>query len=224
MAPPDAILDLFETAQLVEFYSLGQVAYERVKVIEQLRRLISDEETDEKELQGLIETAPWILYPDWTPLSHNQSLATTQKNFESWFRKNNKGKEIATSTIGSPNIRPDFVMINHAGRLEIVEIKCPGHALQDKEFDRAHDYLDALRRFIGETDPEENPIRNAKLTIICDRLNLHSWRPEHIDAATDISHRTWFGILDSSSRIHEDFLAVAGRFQGKATDLSEEIE
>ena len=79
----DVILDLFERARLVEMYSLGQVAQERVEAIEQLRKLISNPSTVERQLQKLIETAPWILHPDWTPLSFNQSLASTRKNFHS---------------------------------------------------------------------------------------------------------------------------------------------
>ena len=38
--PIDLILDLFERASLVEMYSLGQVAQERVGAVEQLRRLV----------------------------------------------------------------------------------------------------------------------------------------------------------------------------------------
>ena len=81
----EVILGLFERARLVEIYSLGQVAQGRVDVIEQLMRLISNRDTMERQLQQLIEGAPWILYPDWTPLSFNQSLATTRRNFESWY-------------------------------------------------------------------------------------------------------------------------------------------
>ena len=80
-------------------YSLGQVAQERVSVIEQLERLVSDSSTVERQLQKLIETAPWLLHHDWTPLSFNQTLASTRKNFESWYLAN-YGVEIVTSAYG----------------------------------------------------------------------------------------------------------------------------
>ena len=144
------ILDLFEKARLAEMYSLGQVAQERVGAIEQLRRLVSSPLTVESQMQKLIETAPWVLYPDWTPLSFNQARASTRMNFQSWYLAN-YNKEIVTSAIDNPKKQPDFVMLNHEGRLEVIEIKRPQHALEDGEFDRAFGYLTAVRKFISGT-------------------------------------------------------------------------
>ena len=162
--PIDMILDLFEKARLVEMYSLGQVAQERVGAIAQLQRLVSSPSTDESQLQKLIETAPWILHHDWTPLSFNQSLASTRSNFQSWYLAN-YGKEIATSTIDNPSKQPDFVMLNHEGRLEIIEIKRPQHALANEEFDRAFGYLTAVRRFIDNTAVVKESFPEAKLIL-----------------------------------------------------------
>ena len=63
----EVILGLFEQARLVEMYSLGQVAQERVDVVGQLRDLVSCASTKESQLQKLVEQAPWLVYPDWTP-------------------------------------------------------------------------------------------------------------------------------------------------------------
>ena len=219
----DVILDHFERARLVEMYSLGQVAQERVGAIEQLQRLVSSPSTVERQLQKLIETAPWILYPDWTPLSFNQSFASTRTNFQSWYLAN-YGKEIVTSAIDNPSKQPDFVMLNHEGRLEVIEIKRPQHALADEEFDRAFGYLTAVRKFITETAAVRASFAEAQLTIVCDSMNLDDLRENTIRTDSDIVHKTWHDLLESTSRSHEDFLKVVGEMQGELPELSVEAK
>ncbi len=221
--PTDVILELFEKARLVEMYSLGQVAQERVDAIEQLQRLVSSPSTVEQQLQLLIETAPWILYPDWTPLSFNQTLTSTRKNFQNWY-KANYGEDIITSAISYPNKQPDFVMLNHEGRLEVIEIKRPQHALEDEEFDRAFRYLTAVRKFICDTATVRSSFPEARLTIVCDSLKLDALRENSIRTDSDISHKTWHDFLESTGRSHEDFLEVVGKMQGELPELSVEGE
>ena len=219
----DVILDLFERARLVEMYSLGQVAQERVEAIEQLRKLVSNPATVERQLQKLIETAPWILHPDWTPLSFNQSLASTRINFHSWYLAK-YDKEIVTSTIDNPSKQPDFVMLNHEGRLEVLEIKRPQHALTNEEFDRAFVYLTALREFIGETDTVRASFPIAQLTIVCDALNVDALRANNIRTDPEIFHRTWHDLLESTTQRHENFLKVVGEMQGELPESTVGVE
>ena len=198
--PTDVILELFEKARLVEMF-------------------VSSPSTIEPQLQLLIETAPWILYPDWTPLSFNLSLDSTRTSFQSWYAAN-YGKDIVTSAIAYPNKRPDFVMLNHEGRLEVIEIKRPQHALEDEEFDRAFRYLTAVRKFISDTATVKASFPEARLTIVCDSLKLDALRENTIRTDSDISHKTWHDLLESTSRSHEDFLKVVGKLQGELPELS----
>lgn len=221
--PVGAILDLFEKARLVEMYSLGQVARERVEAIEQLRRLVSESSTVERQLQKLVERAPWILFPDWTPLSFNQSLASTRSNFESWYHAN-YGKEIVTSAIDSPSKQPDFVMLNHGSRLEIIEIKRPQYRLTDVEFNTAFDYLDAIKGFISKTTEVRNLFPTAKLTVVCDGLALSTSLGSVIETNPDVTHKTWHDLLQSTSRSHEDFLKVVRELQGELPKLTADGE
>ena len=169
--PLDAIVHLFEQARLVEIYSLGQVARGRVGSIEQLRRLVSSPVTVEHQLQKLVENSPWLLYADWTPLSFNRSLATTRKSFESWYLAEHN-REIVTSAIENPDKIPDFVMLNHQGWLEVIEIKRPQHSLQDREFDRAFGYFRSLNDFLEANQEARDIFRSARLTIVCDHIGL----------------------------------------------------
>ena len=221
--PIEAIVDLFERARVVEMYSLGQVARERVEAVQQLRRLVSEPSAHERQLQRLVEKAPWILYPDWTPLSFNQTLASTRLNFESWYSASYQ-EEISTSAIDDPTKQPDFVMLNHIGSLEVIEIKRPQHALTDAEFDRAFGYLVAVRNFIDNTTEVKMAFPNAKLTIVCDSLNLSDLQKNTIRTDTDVSHKTWHDLLQATDRSHEDFLTVVRVMQGELPELSVEEE
>ncbi len=221
--PTDMILDLFEKARLVEMYSLGQVAQERVDVVQQLMKLISNPATVEKQLQKLIETAPWILYHDWTPLSFNQSLASTRANFQNWYLAN-YNEQIVTSAIDEPNKKPDFVMLNHEGRLEVIEIKRPQHALANEEFERAFGYLTAVRNFISDTAAVKASFPEARLTIVCDSLNLDALRENPIHTDSAVFHKTWHDLLESTNRSHEDFLNVVRKMQGELPELAPDGE
>ena len=221
--PIDLILDLFERARLVEMYSLGQVAQERVSAVEQLRRLISNPDTVESQLQALIEKSPWILYADWTPLSFNKSLATTRSNFESWYHVS-RGQEIITSAIASPSKAPDFVMLNNKGILEVVEIKRPQHSLTNVEFGRAFGYLEAVRTYIKESPAVKELFPEAKLTIVCDSLSLGAMEQNTIRTDADITHRVWHDVLQSTSQSHEDFLRIVREMQGELPELSGDAE
>lgn len=212
------ILALFEKIKIVEMHSLGQVAQERVDSIRQLRELISSSSTDEPQLQKLVENAPWILFPDWTPLSFNQTLASTRSNFESWYRANH-GREIITSAMNNPSKRPDFVMLNHEGRLEVVEIKRPQHSLTNEEFNRAFGYLTAMRDFVRSLDGQ-GAFANVRLTIVCDRLNIDDIRLNTIRMDENVVNRTWHNLLQSTSRSHQDFLKVVDAMQGELPPLS----
>lgn len=221
--PVDLILDLFEKARLVEMYSLGQVAQERVGAVEQLKKLISNPATVESQLQELIEKSPWIIYADWTPLSFNRSLASTRSNFESWYYAN-YGREVITSAIAHPRKEPDFVMLNNRGSLEVIEIKRPQHSLTDAEFGRAFDYLEAVRTFINESSSVRELFPEAKLTIVCDSLKLSAMQRNTIRTDPSIIHKIWHDVLQSTSQSHEDFLRVVKEMQGELPELSVEEE
>ena len=181
--------------------------------------MVSNPCTEERELQGLIEKAPWILYPDWTPLSHNQRLATTRANFQSWYLAN-YGKEIITSTIDNPNKRPDFVMFNHEGRFEVIEIKRPQHALTDEEFGRAFEYLTAMRTFSVQTAESPDIVPETRLTVVCDHLNLSDMQQNTIRTDSDVIHKSWVKLLDATCRSHDDFLKQVREMQGDLPTLS----
>ena len=154
-------------------------------------------------------------------MSRNQSLSTTRDAFETWY-KANYGTDITTSAIDNPTKQPDFIMLNHEGRLEVIEIKRPQYSLTDKEYERAFGYLTAVSRFVEQNEQVYKLFHNVQLTIVCDALKLSD---VHADALTNnyrIVNKTWTDLLQSTLRVHEDFLAVVKSLQGAVSSLSVE--
>lgn len=218
----DAVIKLFEKASVVEIYSLGQVAQERVDSVQRLQNLIGKASTVEPDLQCLIERAPWIVEPEWTPLSMNQSLSRARTLFESWYEKT-YGQPIVTSAIDNPTKRPDFIMLNNEGCLEIIEIKRTDHSITDVEYERAFGYLEALEKFISENEDVAKDFSQARLTIICDHLALNSIYETQLTQDPRIFRKTWYDVLNNTMRAHEDFLKEVRRMQGMPS-AQEQVE
>ncbi|MFE5918204.1 ATP-binding protein [Streptomyces sp. NPDC056468] len=206
-SPLDIVIGLFQKARVAEFYALGQVAQERVDVVTRLRQLISDGNTLERPLQELIEKAPWLLAPEWTPLGMNEALDRVRSSFETWyFKKSNQ--LIATSTIRDPVRRPDFVLLNGPrGTIWVVEIKRVDYHLTDGEFTRAVDYLESLEEFLDDT-PEfraQFPIR--RLTFIVDHIDrLSGTNRRLLKESQNVERRSWYDLLEQTDQAHQDFL------------------
>ncbi|MFE0736582.1 ATP-binding protein [Streptomyces sp. NPDC058855] len=206
-SPLDIILGLFQKARIAEMYSLGQVASERIEVVNRLTTLINDGTTLEQPLQELLEQAPWLLAPEWTPLGMNESLERVRKSFEAWYYKK-EGVSLVTTAINRHRREPDFVMLHDSGTLWIVEIKRMNYHLTDAEYLRAVNYLSDLDAFLSENQTlgQQFPIR--KLTFIADHtdklssVSLSSMQNDH-----RIDIRGWHELLDDTLRAHRDFLS-----------------
>lgn len=210
----ETVISLFDKARVAEMYSLGQVAAERVAVVTRLESLVADGGTLEQPLQELIEQAPWLLAPEWTPLGMNESLNRVRASFETWYRKRT-GEDIVTSAIGTPRREPDFVLLNDSGVLWIVEIKRMDYHLTNDEYDRALNYLEKLIQFLDEnpTLGEQFPIR--KLTFVVDHTDrLGRASRSSLESDPRVNSRGWHEILDATKRAHKDFLARVDELKG----------
>ncbi|TRV80537.1 ATP-binding protein [Streptomyces sp. 130] len=202
----DAVMDLFQKAHIAEMYSLGQVAAERLEVVAKLEALISDGKTLERPLQELIEQAPWLLAPEWTPLGMNESLKRVRASFEAWYAKK-YGVPISTSAIERKAKEPDFVLLHDSGILWIVEIKRMGYKLTDAEFLNAMNYLDSLHRFLEENPDLGQQFPYRKLTFVVDYIDrMNAVSLSSLESDVRVSRKTWHEVLDSTKRAHKDFL------------------
>ena len=208
-----AVISLLRTARIAELSSFGKVAEQRIKVIERLEKLKNDDSTTEPQLQHLIEDAPWLIDPQWAPITANQKLSTLRKEFENYYEKTS-GERISLSDFDNTEKRPDFVLLNYSNRAQIVEIKRPGHALTNEEMGRIINYAYYMENFLK--DPGNALFKEIAedfyITLICDDIKLTSpAEKQTYDAYVSLDKLkliSWSSFLFRVKQAHSDFLEV----------------
>jgi len=209
--PLEAIASIFNDARMAEAASLGQVAIERIDAIAELEKHLSPEtEHDEKTLQRLLEGAPWIIDPQWTMLQATKTFEDMRHAFERWYEGRSGVPTITSALEPSQEGKiPDFVMLHLERNVEIVEIKRPGHALTDIEFNRIMGYYRSLETFLNENPSFKEVFPEPHVTLVCDQLNLGLVSKEAYESLKDHRHltkKTWEELLMDTKRVHEDFI------------------
>ncbi len=78
--------------------SYSQIADERVRSVIKLQEAINRPEVVEADLQQLIASAPWLIRPDWSVLTENQSLKVFRDQFVQWWTRTHRSAiEVAIS-------------------------------------------------------------------------------------------------------------------------------
>ena len=213
--PLAALSSLLRTARIAELSSFGQIAEGRLKVIKRLETLKDDESTQEDSLQNLIEDAPWLINPEWAPVTANQSLSRLRREFEKYYEEKT-GREISLSDFQNPKKRPDFVLSSQEGIAQIVEIKRPGHALKDEEMDRIVTYHNSMQSFLNDKKNVDFQkfFHDFHITLVCEGLALTDTQRAAYDgylARGKLTHINWRDFLLRTETVHQDFLAEARR-------------
>ena len=170
---------------------------------------------DEKVLQKLLESAPWLVNPEWTVLQANMRFENLRERFQQWYLKT-EGKDILTTTEGTAQTKkPDFIML-HIGRgVEIVEIKRPDHAFIDEEFERLRTYWDSMNTYLSENPTIKYDFPYVHMTLICDRLSLGrtpSIAYETFKRDGDLQKKTWDEVLTDTKKFHQCFIEAYKRY------------
>ena len=221
---PVAVLSSFlRTARIAELSSFGRIAEDRLKVIERLNVLKDGQDTDEDSLQRLIEEAPWLINPEWAPVTANQALSTLRSEFENYYR-DKTGETIQLTDFRDPAKRPDFVLSSQESIAQIVEIKRPKHALTNDEMGRIVTYHDNMESFLR--DPAHETFRKSfqgfHITLVCDRLALTGLAQAAFNgyiANQRLTHMNWAAFLLKTEEVHQDFLREAERQRATVAEL-----
>ena len=211
----DKIQGLFRKSRVAELASYGQIAHERVRVIEKLEALMS-EGKPEPEFQTLIASAPWLVEPTWSIISENESLNSFKNLFEKWY-KDKYGQEVVLA-IRHEEKRPDFTLVDVGHCLHIVEIKRSGHVFDDSDAERLLRYADAFEQFL-----KVNPtLRTAfplgyRVSLVADGENIknasHRIAYESLISTGKLRRMTWIEFLQRARTSHEEFLRAARLFR-----------
>ena len=218
--PLSALGSLLRTARIAELSSFGRIAEDRLKVITRLENLKDDGNTDEDSFQNLIEEAPWLINPEWAPVTANQSLNSLRGEFEKYYKRKT-GRAIALSDFRNPKKRPDFVLASQEGVAQIVEIKRQGHALKNNEMERIVTYHDCMESFLDENIEFKKFFHGFHVTLVCEKTAL-SGSPSaayrgYVETRK-LTHLTWTEFLLRTKTVHQDFLTEANRQKALVSD------
>ena len=209
------LAQILRTARVAELSSYGMIAEKRVQVIEKIMGLKDDPEKLEQALQDSIEEAPWLINPQWSPITANQSLSTLKVEFEKYFKRET-GHAISLNDFAHSAKRPDFVLSSQDFGLQIIEIKRSGHKIKNDEWDRVQLYIDMMDKFLSLDGHEEfrQIFKRFFVTLVCDDIGLtgaQSKAFESYKADRIVEHITWTNFLRRTQHMHQDFLNEANR-------------
>lgn len=214
--PLGVITNILKTARIAELSGFGSIAEKRVKVIEKIETMKDKEGTLESAFQELITEAPWLVDPQWSPVTFNQTFATLKKEFQKYY-KNQTGKELYLDGFSDPKKQPDFVMLNYDNSIQIIEIKKPKHNLTNEEMDRIQNYITIMELFLNSEGNQEFKRlfpNGYHVTLVCDGIKLkgvHLQALNSLRTGKIITLMTWESFLLKTKRMHQEFLDEAER-------------
>ena len=214
-SPLEVVSEVLKTARIAELVAFGRIADDRVRVIERLETLKGAVNTDESDFQELLTEAPWLINPEWSPITSNQTFGTLKKELVKFHQKRT-GHVLVLEPFRKPKKRADFVLSSEDSTLRIVEIKQPGHELKNDEMDRIITYHDLMTEFLndeGNSDFKKH-YPHFEITLVCDKIGLtgaqktsfQSYKKDKI-----LDYINWSGFLLRTSRMHQEFLDEAER-------------
>jgi hypothetical protein len=171
--------------------------------------------TLEAAFQHLIEQAPWLINPQWSPIAENQTFTTLKLEFQKYYKKRTK-KDLILTDFSDPAKRADFVMSNQDSSLEIIEIKKPKYGLQDAEMDRIIKYVELMEEFLNLPGNQDfkTIFRVFHVTLVCDEIKLTGSRKMAFSSLKEkgtLEHISWTVFLTRTRKMHEAFLREAER-------------
>jgi hypothetical protein len=207
----DELIGLFGKTKLAEMASYAQVAAERVETIRRLEEKLTQADAGESDYQALIASAPWLIKPDWSILTANQSLRTFRDRFTAFF-SGRYGQDINVA-ISYERKRPDFTLIQHGNKLRIVEIKVPGHSFDDDDYRRMENYVAAFRQFFKENKEIASRFPDGwQIDLIADSVGLkdqtNRFAYESFEEKGDVVRSSWEDFLMAAVQAHEQILDV----------------
>jgi len=214
-SPLEVITGILNTARIAELSSYGQIAENRVKVIDKVEEYKDDGDTLEEVFQRLIQEAPWLIDPQWSPISANQSFSTLKTEFEKYYLERT-GEKLMLGDPIYPTKRADFVLSSQDNVIQIIEIKRPKHTFEDDEMDRLYRYAEQMHSFL--TLPNNKAFttffNGYHITLVCDNEKLsgvHKAAFQGLIDSKSLTYINWTTFLVRTKKMHEAFLSESDR-------------
>lgn len=213
--PLGVITGILKTARVAELSSFGRIADDRIKVIKKIEELKDDPTTLESAFQNLITQAPWLINPQWSPITANQSFSTLKKEFQKFYHERT-GETLELDDFSDPTKRMDFVLSSQDNEIQIIEIKRPSHNLENEEMARINKYIELMDEFLQQPGAFDflKVFGNYHVTLVCDGLNLTGLAKAAFDGfvnSNKLTHINWTTFLLRTRKMHEEFMQEAER-------------
>jgi hypothetical protein len=205
------LVKLFKTTRTAQIASYGQIVAEKIAAIDTLESAIRKEGASERELQEILEDAPWLINAEWIAITQNQTLDTFQKAFRGWYKKNKKEDVITSTRFAEGTKRPDFIFLDEGRMLIIVEIKPPKHTFNDDDWERLQKYYDATKSFLDENSTFKSDFHSVKIILVRDTEKVSSTISRAMKSVKDekeLEAYTWEDLLRATKIANQSFLRV----------------
>jgi hypothetical protein len=218
----DELIEVLEATRIAEVTSFGQVAAEKVETIDIFEEKIRDGGTNERDLQEILEEAPWLIKAEWQPVTSDETLETFREAFVSWYEDEHEEELTTTTEIQHDTKRPDFVMLNLENAVKIIEIKRPEHEFDDDDFERFERYVDAFEQFFDKNPRFYDDFPNGpEFTIIVDGRDLSRTQKRAMNNMKDDdllkSVKSWEELLRETKARHEEFIEARREIPSERT-------
>ncbi|MEM1292865.1 MAG: ATP-binding protein, partial [Cyanobacteria bacterium P01_H01_bin.162] len=213
--PIAVVTEILKIARIAELSSFGRIADDRVRVINRVETLKDDHETLEAAFQDLIEQAPWLIDPQWSPITQNQSFTTLKREFQKYY-KEKTGENIQLKDFTDSNKRADFVLSNEENVIQIIEIKRPKHKFDNSEMERLNKYAEQMTNFLAEESHADftRVFKGFHVTLVCDDEKLTGVSKTAFNGLRKdgtLTYISWTSFLNRTRKMHQDFLNEAER-------------
>ena len=176
---------------LHQITSLLSIVKSRLQTIETFEQMIHDDSTYEirgdKSVHRVLEKSMWLVDDKYWIVSSNKSL----REFI--------GKELEKIDKNHSRKRPDFVCVNHADRIIILEIKRPSVELKKEELDQAELYLRLVKKYKADK-------KNVEVILVGNKISEEA--AEIAEIRTAIKIQTYQDFLEKCRSRYEQYLRV----------------
>lgn len=209
------LVKLFQTANIAQLASYGQIVSEKIKAIDTFEKTIR-QNVDERTLQELLEDAPWLIDGRWEPITANQQFKMFRSAFEAWYEKK-YSKKITTTASSKDKKKPDFIFLHADNQVKVVEIKPPDHAFNNEDWKRMNAYDDAMEEFFSAHEQYKKDFPDGfGIILIVDDVNIKDSTSKKAFASlmdkNKLEKKTWEELLRDTKQFHKNFLEARDTF------------
>lgn len=220
-ATVDQLVTLFGKTRIAEMASYAQIAAERVRSIRELQDAVNKQGVQEADLQALIAAAPWLVRPDWSVITQNQSLRVFRDQFEKFWE--DKHNESITVAISYEKKRPDFTLVHHGRQLHVVEIKAPHHDFDGNDYGRLQNYVAAFDEFFANNSGLVAEFPDGwQIDLVADGVKIgnatQTYAFDSFETQKKVVRQTWNDFLGAATRANEAFLDAYGQAHADESD------